>query len=690
MPAEEFDAYLRALGSLLRLKREQRAELADEFRDHLETRLEELTAAGVPRSAAVETALEEFGDAAGLASHFTSLARRRRVHLVRRVLMRFTLTAAALAAVGAFLWLLAPPNPVFPPPGAVVAQDEAGAFDDPLPDEQPAEKVPAEDSPEGQRTALTDPSEPDAAKTARVNAALAEPSSLEGIRPGDSVADALDALTDRHQITILPDRSALELEGLELGDLVLENPPGIEGYSLRTTLKVLLEDLAVPLTAVPRDGYLSITTQTEAATILDTRIYNVRDLLADVQPKEKLTRPDHDLVEVVESVTGGPDHGGAWGGVQRGPGTIEHFDGLLAVRQTAAVHRQIEELLAALRATGAERGWDGAAGAGALRGGADGILDVDIRFPAGARGREPVARRGLTAPDATVAVVCDVPDDIGPDADSGALAADLAEAVSRDLAERGVRVRNPRETARRSAGDLNFGDPAEVAAALDCTHVVRIRLSDFRLRETNGVDLLRGRAAGTVTLYGRTPGAAEGFTVFSRPVGTRYPRSAPRAAGSQSVKEFRREFLNRFAGEIVRAFGGGDDEPTAFYPLSGRGFDPGDLGAKSDFGFEEFDDGFAAPAPVRAARFARGAPQAAVTVAADGGLSLNGVACEDGDVLCERLDRRADRASFGGPHVDLILHPAAPAADVRAALDAIRRSAGRLGFIRGTNDPPQP
>ena len=127
MPAEEFDAYLRALSSLLRLEPAQRAELADEFRDHLETRLEELTAAGVPRARAVETALEEFGDAAGLASHFTSQhrfrVRRRRRKALGKFVMKTLPAAAALAVLGAVAWLAAPPNPVLAPPAPAVAQD---------------------------------------------------------------------------------------------------------------------------------------------------------------------------------------------------------------------------------------------------------------------------------------------------------------------------------------------------------------------------------------------------------------------------------------------------------------------------------------------------------------------------------------------------------------------------------------
>ena len=418
MPAGEFDAYLRALGSLLRLRPAQRAELADEFRDHLETRLEELTAAGVPRAAAVEAALEEFGDAAGLASHFTvqftALARRRRVHFARRVLMRVSLTAATLAAVVGLGWLLAPPNPVFAPPGPVAAQDGGSEPADEF-SRAPAPPAVAADPPD---PAPADDADPDAAAAEKVWAALNKPVSLEGIRPGDDLATAVDAVATQAGVPILPDRRALSLEGIELGDVLLENPPELEGLTLRRSLAVLLENVEPPLVAAPRDGLLYVTTAAEAARYLDTRIYNVRDLLADVRPAGPPERAADELLNVVTSVTGGADNGGDWQriGAGPGPGTIEDFDGLLAVRQTAAVHRQIEELLAALRETGAERGWAGekpggkaGAAAGGGTGGSvpvviemrrDGPADIqgitpeEMTAPDGLRGREVVIRAG--------------------------------------------------------------------------------------------------------------------------------------------------------------------------------------------------------------------------------------------------------------------------------------------------------
>lgn len=75
MSEREFETYLTLLCRLLRLDAAQREVIARELRDHLEERLAELKARGVDREEAVRSALDEFGDAAGLAAEFSLIAR---------------------------------------------------------------------------------------------------------------------------------------------------------------------------------------------------------------------------------------------------------------------------------------------------------------------------------------------------------------------------------------------------------------------------------------------------------------------------------------------------------------------------------------------------------------------------------------------------------------------------------------
>lgn len=94
MSERDFDIYLSLLAKLLRLSSGQRESIEAELRDHLEERLDELLGKGLTKEQAIATALEEFGDAAGLAQRFTLLATQHR----RRLIMRYSV--ASLCALG--------------------------------------------------------------------------------------------------------------------------------------------------------------------------------------------------------------------------------------------------------------------------------------------------------------------------------------------------------------------------------------------------------------------------------------------------------------------------------------------------------------------------------------------------------------------------------------------------------------
>src|SRR5947209_2488554 len=90
----KFDECLAQVGRALRQRSDQSTDVTDELRDHLEERLAELLERGVPREAAVQTAIDELGDAATLAAEFNTVSR----DLRRRWIMRYA-TASVAAAV---------------------------------------------------------------------------------------------------------------------------------------------------------------------------------------------------------------------------------------------------------------------------------------------------------------------------------------------------------------------------------------------------------------------------------------------------------------------------------------------------------------------------------------------------------------------------------------------------------------
>jgi hypothetical protein len=123
MSEQEFELYLKLLAKCLHLTSGQREQIADELRDHLEERLDELAHAGVPREKAVVQALEEFGDAAVLAGDFTTIARLKR----RRILMRLSLGSVGALAAGLLIaYAFWPDNRAFRGPERVVAQGATG------------------------------------------------------------------------------------------------------------------------------------------------------------------------------------------------------------------------------------------------------------------------------------------------------------------------------------------------------------------------------------------------------------------------------------------------------------------------------------------------------------------------------------------------------------------------------------
>src|SRR6187549_1044475 len=122
MSEREFENYLALLTRLLRLGGKQRAAIASELRTHLEDRMADLLEQGVPREEAIRQALEEFGDAAGLAADFVSLSQNRR----RRWLMRLTTySVAATLLVAAGLVTFWPGRNAGPGAAMLVAQSAA-------------------------------------------------------------------------------------------------------------------------------------------------------------------------------------------------------------------------------------------------------------------------------------------------------------------------------------------------------------------------------------------------------------------------------------------------------------------------------------------------------------------------------------------------------------------------------------
>ena len=124
MTNKEFDNYLALVTRLLRINGKHSEELGSEMRDHLETRVCELSNAGIGQEEATRRALEEFGDAASLAHRFQLVSQNSQ----KRWMMRFaTLSVAAMFLLVVFVFSMWPDNAKFGSPGFSVAQEEGAS-----------------------------------------------------------------------------------------------------------------------------------------------------------------------------------------------------------------------------------------------------------------------------------------------------------------------------------------------------------------------------------------------------------------------------------------------------------------------------------------------------------------------------------------------------------------------------------
>jgi hypothetical protein len=110
----------------------------------------------------------------------------------------------------------------------------------------------------------------------RIRQALEESTELEFVET--ALGDAIAFLKDRHGIEIQLDLRALEAAGLASDTPVTAN---LRGITLRSALRLLLRQL--DLTYAVQDEVLLITTPETAATMLESRVHRVADIVLPIQ-----------------------------------------------------------------------------------------------------------------------------------------------------------------------------------------------------------------------------------------------------------------------------------------------------------------------------------------------------------------------------------------------------------------------
>lgn len=183
---------------------------------------------------------------------------------------------------------------------------------------------------------------------AAVLAALDQPTALDFAE--QPLSDVLAFLARKHEIEIQMDNKALTDAGLGSDTPITMK---LDNIRLRSALRLMLGEL--DLTYLARDGYLLITSKTEAENMLKIKAYAVRDLVTldspfrpAVPPGEPVGEDYAPLIDLITS-TVAPT---TWDEVG-GPGSIKEFRNshTISLSQTQEVHEELVVLLDALRRT---------------------------------------------------------------------------------------------------------------------------------------------------------------------------------------------------------------------------------------------------------------------------------------------------------------------------------------------------
>ncbi|MCA9040272.1 MAG: hypothetical protein KDA65_08005 [Planctomycetaceae bacterium] len=335
MPEHEFELYLSLLSKFLKLNPQQREEIAEELRGHLEMRLEDLAKEGHSREEAIRLALDEMGDAGELAQHFSTIAKSRR----RKLIMRCTLGTAVAFAFGLVLFTAFWNEPGRPHEVLhSMAQEGAAGVSETLPQVQ-NERV----AKLAEKTKVFKSEE-----LKKWDAILDEKFELDLL--GLSLQEVLNQMATLGEFQIVIHNSVDEM----LGDLEgYELHESLSGLSLRQSLRIIL--WKQQLTYAPRDGVLYILTMEEALRNRDfyeIQMYDCRDFIvasqnANDEPLERnrIRGEAEQLSEVIQMLVGSQDR---WE-IAGGQGTIQAMGGILIVKQTSDYHHEVEEFLDQLR-----------------------------------------------------------------------------------------------------------------------------------------------------------------------------------------------------------------------------------------------------------------------------------------------------------------------------------------------------
>lgn len=338
MTNREFENYLALVSRLLRLKRGQCEQIANELRDHLELRVAELIQAGTDSDEATRRALEEFGDAASVAGQFQFITQ----SYQKRWMMRFaTLSVAGLFLAVIFTMAMWPNQARFGAPESAIANGLgviASLSDDDV--------------------KMSD----DSRRNTEIRKILTTEASLDCVEM--EFADVMESLSEEYGVNFILDHTARN-------DSLQRDTPidfSIQGIPLNKALKLML--LEHNATYLVSDGVVRIISLdvASASDYFSRQIFDVSVLVKQINNAQRSNRNVDGQIHSETDSGGAPSGGGqslhevataeqnlidvikttiapdSWDDTN-GDGTADILGGLLIVNQTEENSLQIGELL---------------------------------------------------------------------------------------------------------------------------------------------------------------------------------------------------------------------------------------------------------------------------------------------------------------------------------------------------------
>jgi hypothetical protein len=324
MPEHEFQIYLSVLSRLMKLDEQQKAAIADELSDHLEERFEVLVRSGLDRDEAIRQALDEFGDASGLAVDLTRVSQKR----IRRIIMRSGLATAVLLFIGlGWAFLFPPANVEVDTDFRLVAQDSSATQDTSTSSAQP----PAT----GVRITL------DGGSSDFDIPVLQNKASINFV--DTPLTDVLTYISGEVDVPILLDVVALEEAGLladepinfvSLTDDEQEHDADVNKIRVDQALDLILSEFEMAWYV--EDRILQVTTIEVCNERLINRSYDLAPFLkAGIEPGT--------LIEIIMQ-----ESSGLWEEVDGSGSNIFIIGNVITIRQTYDVHREVSKVLQAI------------------------------------------------------------------------------------------------------------------------------------------------------------------------------------------------------------------------------------------------------------------------------------------------------------------------------------------------------